>query len=82
VGIDPSPFTLRELLWMARGQQKEQWTHTAHLLVTLANTSALRDPKKSAITFAEVYPFTKKSKSLHDMAALKAEWMGMVSQQQ
>lgn len=40
VGLDPTPYTLRELWWMAHGS----WQQTAAILATLAN--AHRDQKK------------------------------------
>jgi hypothetical protein len=67
---------------MLRGRQKEQWAHTAHLIVTLVNFSAVRDPKKSPVTFADVYPFaeTCPAGARHD--PLREEWLGLVEQQQ
>ena len=44
VGVDPSPFTLRELVYMVEGRQKDQWNHTSHVLCILANAN--RDPKR------------------------------------
>ncbi len=43
--MDPGPFTLRELVWMADARQLDEWNHTAAVLAMLANTH--RDPKKT-----------------------------------
>ena len=37
IGLDPLPWTYRELLWMSDGKSKEAWNHTADLLSLLAN---------------------------------------------
>jgi len=47
LGLDPGPFTLRELLEMADGRARERWTHTSWLLAMMANVN--RDPKKSRV---------------------------------
>jgi len=44
VGIDPGPFSLRELVWMAEGRRRDEWSRTAQILATLYNL--VRDPKK------------------------------------
>ena len=44
IGVDPGPFTLRELVWMADARQTDAWNHTAAVLAMLANTH--RNPKK------------------------------------
>ena len=46
IGVDPGPFTLRELVWMADGRQREAWNHTSQLLAMLFN--AHRDPQKTS----------------------------------
>lgn len=35
VGVDPGPFTLRELWWMDQGKSKAWWDHTSHILAAL-----------------------------------------------
>jgi hypothetical protein len=65
---------------MLRGRQEDQWAHTAQLIATIVNFSSTRDPKKPPVTFEDVYPFADKPKPIHDMAALKEEWTGMVKQ--
>lgn len=42
--VDPGPHTLRELVWMVRGKQRDEWGHTSHVLCILANSN--RDPKR------------------------------------
>jgi hypothetical protein len=65
---------------MARGYQKEQWTYFAHLITTLINFSSVRDPRKSPVTFAQVYPFKTTQAATFNMQALKDEWLGLVDQ--
>ena len=45
LSLDPGPFTLRELVWMADARQTDAWNHTAAVLAMLANTH--RNPKKA-----------------------------------
>ena len=42
--MDPGPLTLRELLDMAEGVDRQAWGHTSCLLAMIANVN--RDPKK------------------------------------
>ncbi len=37
LGIDPGPFTLRELIWMLDGYRVETWHHTAAQMSLVAN---------------------------------------------
>ena len=61
IGLNPGPFTLRELVWMADGHQTEAWNHTAALLAMLANTH--RDPKKTrAFKPSDFHPGTRREK--------------------
>jgi len=58
VGVNPDPFTLRELLWMREGKASESWDHTAAIVATLANIH--RDNKKTkAITIDQIHPYLK-----------------------
>jgi len=43
--VNPDPFTLRELVWMAESKQKEAWSHTSSIMALTANCH--RDPKKT-----------------------------------
>lgn len=42
--MNPEPFTLRELIWMAEGCQRERWGRASSLMALLANCH--KDPKK------------------------------------
>ena len=44
LGVDPGPFTLRELLVMAEGRSRAAWNHTGSMMALLANIN--RDPKR------------------------------------
>jgi len=45
VGVDPGPYTLREILWMRDGREMTEWNRTAWVCALIANVN--RDPKKS-----------------------------------
>ena len=45
LGLDPGPFTLRELLVMGEARSQQAWGHTSALLAMLANVH--RDAKKT-----------------------------------
>jgi len=54
--VNPEPFTLRELLWMAEAVQREHWQHTSCILALIANVN--RDPRKGrAFRPADFDPF-------------------------
>lgn len=38
LGVDPGPFSIRELYWMAEGRRTSQWDHTALLAATVLNS--------------------------------------------
>ena len=42
VGVDPGPFTWRELAWMAEGRERVEWRQTALLAAVTNNTQAAR----------------------------------------
>jgi len=51
-------MTLRELLAMAEGRQREQWSRLSALMALIANTQ--RDPKKTrALKPADFDPFAR-----------------------
>jgi len=51
-------MTLRELLAMAEGRQREQWSRLSALMALVANTQ--RDPKKTrALKPADFDPFAR-----------------------
>ncbi len=60
VGIDPRPFTLRELAQMAKGRAVGSWDHTSHILWMIANVN--RDPKRRAHPIEDFHPFKKRKK--------------------
>lgn len=47
--MDPRPFTLRELKWMARGAGMQVWEPSSEILCLLANIN--RDTKKRRAPF-------------------------------
>lgn len=61
MGLDPRPFTLRELLQMRNGREKQEWNHTALVAMILANAN--RDPKKKPWQFSHFHPFEEVKES-------------------
>lgn len=55
IGIDPGPFTLRQLVVMAEAKSRQAWNHTSAILAMLANVH--RDAKKQrALRPADFHP--------------------------
>ena len=47
IGVDPTPFTLRELCWMTDGVRRENWLHTSYLMWSSITYSYHVDPRKA-----------------------------------
>lgn len=56
LGVDPGPFTLRQLADMADGRRRSEWLHTSALLAMLFNTTPHKGEGKSPDDF---FPFDK-----------------------
>jgi hypothetical protein len=39
IGINPLPFTLRELGWMIKARQKDMWEKISHLMASSLNAN-------------------------------------------
>jgi len=65
-------MTLRELLAMAEGRQREQWSRLSALMALVANTQ--RDPKRTrALKPADFDPFARQSPPVKaDVSVLKS----------
>jgi hypothetical protein len=59
LGIDPGPWTLRDLLVMDEARQTDRWNHTAMTCALMANIH--RDKKKRSKPFmpADFHPLAK-----------------------
>ena len=56
IPLDPRPLTLRELLLMAEGAQRERWGRMSSLMALIANVN--RDPRRCrAFAPADFDPF-------------------------
>jgi hypothetical protein len=42
VGVNPEPFTLRELCNMAQGRNRAEWSRTAYIAATIINSNPFR----------------------------------------
>lgn len=71
MGISPDGFTLRELLWMAEGRQRDAWNHTAQVLAMLYN--AFRSRGSRALGPRDFHPFDRRiaaTATLRDLVAM------------
>ena len=55
LGVDPGPFTLRQLVWMYRGRQVAEWDRVA--MVTAAVLKTMGDYRGG---LSELNPYRKK----------------------
>lgn len=55
VGIDPKPFTLRELLWMKDAKERSDWDKAAMVVAKIHNVNAAKS--SDCIQFADVHPY-------------------------
>lgn len=60
VGLDPRPFTLRELDLMADGRSEADWGPVSHVLCVLANKD--RDPKRTPFKPSDFNPHAKRER--------------------
>jgi len=61
LGINPDPFTIRELWLMSEGKQREEWEHTAQIMMIIQNVNCTkRKDMKSADYFNPLIPKNKK----------------------
>lgn len=58
--VDPSDFTLRELVWMVEEQQDNLWDHTASIMAIIAEVN--RDKKKNPTPFTAARFHPRKAK--------------------
>lgn len=57
VGIDPGPFTLRELLWMADSKLADSWGRSAQITAMIYNAN--RGENSSAATPDDFNPYRR-----------------------
>ena len=70
VCINPDPFTLRELEWMARGKQKCEWGHTSNLCYYLVLPHKDKDTQLSPQDFNPFYQEEVKPIKTSDLSFL------------
>ncbi len=74
-GVDPGPYQLRHILWMAKGRLKAEWDQTGLMAAGIWN--AIRDHKKRRRPFTpqEMNPYAEQVAAGNgkDKVALKAE---------
>jgi len=57
VGVDPGPFTLRELFWMAEGHDRHEWGRASSLMAMIAN--AHKGKKGRWVRPAQLNPYER-----------------------
>jgi hypothetical protein len=61
LGLDPRPWTFRELFIMGEGKRAEDWNHTSSLLAFLGNCH--RNPKKGKpFVMDQFHPYLSKKR--------------------
>lgn len=55
IGIDPRPFTLRKIIWMAEGKERSEWNRAASIMVKIHNAHIVK--VADAIKFEDVHPY-------------------------
>ena len=55
IGVNPRPFTLRKLLWMAEAKERSEWNRAASLMVKIHNAHIAK--QSDAIGFKDVHPY-------------------------
>ena len=58
VGVDPGPFTWRQLDWMTEQRSRAGWDHTASILTILANVNSV----KTKFELADFHPYLERAK--------------------
>jgi hypothetical protein len=75
VPIEPGPYSLRELLWMARAAQHVAWDHTTAILCQQANIN--RGKGKRAMTIADIHPYMTRRPSRGMTTTELHQWRGV-----
>ncbi|MEX2188444.1 MAG: hypothetical protein WD875_16670 [Pirellulales bacterium] len=59
LGIDPGPWTLRDLLAMDVARQTDRWNHTAMTCALMANIHRDKKKRSKPFTPSDFHPFAK-----------------------
>lgn len=57
MGIDPMPYTLRELFWLFEGRDRQQWMHTAAINATQSAAAGAKN-----VRIEKFHPYMQDSK--------------------
>ena len=76
--MNPDPFTLRQLLWMAEAKGHDRWAHTSSLMALIANCN--RDPKKTPRAFrpADFDPYRQDEERRPDGIPITPDSIGLL----
>ena len=61
ISINPDPFTMRELCFMAEGKQRQEWEHTAAICSLVHNSGRKKKDMKGPDFFNQMIPKERKS---------------------
>lgn len=76
LGLDPGPYTLRELNWMAAGRLRNAWDHTATLQAQIINV--MRSEKQAPVHPDALNPFREDPGRVRTGHPLDVETLGNV----
>lgn len=68
MGVDPGPYSLRELDWMSEAKQTQYWNHTAAMLATIENCAMGKKGRPTQPR--DRHPFAKRGKQKLTESAL------------
>jgi hypothetical protein len=76
IGVDPSNWTLRELIIARDGREWSDWWHTAAIQSLIANVN--KSPTKPAYTVYDFHPYATKPKKQISVEELEKMLMGQL----
>lgn len=59
--MDPAPFSLRELVWMAEHHQSTQWNHTSLIVATVLN-ARLGVKRQHLVKPQRIHPYHRRQR--------------------
>lgn len=57
MGLDPQPYTLRELFWLFEGRDRQQWIHTAAINATQSAAAGAKN-----VSIEKFHPYMQETK--------------------
>ena len=60
-GLDPGPYTARELIWLAEGRDKRNWNYACAILAALANQ--FKNKGDTPVDAAQLHPYGEEAQA-------------------